>query len=198
VPDVYQGCELWDLSLVDPDNRRPVDFGLRARSLEGIDAELARGPAARAALARALSTPDGLATGRAKLLLLRVALHLRRAEPALFRDGDYRPLEATGPLAERVFAFSRAVPGRALVSAVPRLVLAPLEAGGGTVRWEGALPLPAGLPLRWRDAVTGAVREGASLPLAELFSDFPVALLVSEDSSPTQPRSAGRTSEDQP
>jgi len=181
VPDVYQGCELWDLSLVDPDNRRPVDFGLRARSLEGIDTELARGPAARATLARALSRPEGLASGRAKLLLLRVALHLRRAEPALFREGDYRPLEATGPLSDRVFAFSRAVPGRALICAVPRLVLPLLEAGGGAVRWEGTLPLPAGLPGRWRDAVTGATREGAAPPLAELFSDFPVALLVSED-----------------
>ncbi len=181
VPDVYQGCELWDLSLVDPDNRRPVDFELRARSLEGIDAELARGPAARAALARALSSPKGLASGRAKLLLLRVALHLRRAEPALFRDGDYRPLEADGPLASRLFAFARAVPGRALVCAVPRLVLAPLEAGGGVVRWKGALALAPGLPRHWRDALTGAVREGASLPLAELFEDFPVALLVSEE-----------------
>jgi (1->4)-alpha-D-glucan 1-alpha-D-glucosylmutase len=181
VPDVYQGCELWDLSLVDPDNRRPVDFELRARSLEGIDAELAKGPAARAALARALSGPSGLVSGRAKLLLLRVALHLRRREPELFRAGDYRPLDADGPLAEHVFAFSRAVPGRALVCAVPRLVLAPLEAGGGAVRWEGALALPPALPRRWLDAVSGATREGPHIPLADLFADFPVALLVSED-----------------
>jgi (1->4)-alpha-D-glucan 1-alpha-D-glucosylmutase len=181
VPDVYQGCELWDLSLVDPDNRRAVDFEQRARSLEGLDAELAKGPAERAALARALASPAGLVSGRAKLLLLRVALHLRRGEPRLFREGDYRPLDADGPLAERVFAFSRAVPGRALVCAVPRLVLAPLEAGGGTVRWEGALSLPAALPPRWRDAVTGVTREGPRIPLADLFSDFPVALLVSED-----------------
>ncbi len=181
VPDVYQGCELWDLSLVDPDNRRPVDFEQRARSLEGIEAELARGPAAGAALARALSTPEGLVSGRAKLLLLHTALRLRRAEPALFRCGDYRPLDADGPLAGRVFAFSRAVPGRALVCAVPRLVLQPLEAGGGRIPWEGALSLPPALPSRWRDAVTGAPRKGHSLPLAELFSDFPVALLVSAE-----------------
>ena len=137
----------------------------------------------RAALGRALSTPEGLASGRAKLLLLRAALHLRRAEPALFRAGDYRPLDADGPLSARVFAFARAVPGRALVCAVPRLVLQPLEAGGGRIRWEGALSLPRALPSRWRDAVTGARREGAAFPLAELFSDFPVALLVSEDAS---------------
>ncbi|HEX9243823.1 MAG TPA: malto-oligosyltrehalose synthase [Anaeromyxobacter sp.] len=180
VPDVYQGCEQWDLSLVDPDNRRPVDFDGRARSLEGIEAELAGGREARAALARALSSPEGLASGRAKLLLLRVALHLRRAEPELFRSGDYRPLEADGPLAACVFAFARAIAGRALLCAVPRLVLAPLEAGGGAVRWEGTLPLPPALPRRWRDVVTGAIREGHALALAELFSDFPVALLVSE------------------
>jgi (1->4)-alpha-D-glucan 1-alpha-D-glucosylmutase len=180
VPDVYQGCEQWDLSLVDPDNRRPVDFGARARSLDGIEQELARGPDAQRALARALSSPEGLVSGRAKLLLLRLALHLRRAEPELFREGDYRPLEADGPLASRVFAFARTVPGRALVCAVPRLVLAPLEAGGGTVRWEGSLALPPALPRRWRDVVTGVVREGEAFALAELFQDFPVALLVSE------------------
>jgi (1->4)-alpha-D-glucan 1-alpha-D-glucosylmutase len=180
VPDIYQGCELWDLSLVDPDNRRPVDFEARARSLEGIDAELARGPEQRAALARALSSPDGLATGRAKLLLLRVALHLRRTDPELFRSGDYRPLEAEGPLASRVFAFARAVAGRALLCAVPRLVLGLLEEGRGAVRWEGSLALPAALPRRWRDVVTGAARVGPVLALPELFSDFPVALLASE------------------
>jgi (1->4)-alpha-D-glucan 1-alpha-D-glucosylmutase len=180
VPDVYQGCETWDLSLVDPDNRRPVDFAARARALEQIEAEIARGPRHRAALARSVSSPEGLRDGRAKLLLLRTALHLRRGERPLFDDGDYRPLEADGPLASRVFAFVRSTPGGALVCAVPRLVLGPLEAGGGKIRWEGALPLPGGLPRRWRDAVTGQTRGGPAIALAELFEDFPVALLVSE------------------
>jgi (1->4)-alpha-D-glucan 1-alpha-D-glucosylmutase len=80
-----------------------------------------------------------------------------------------------------VFAFARAVPGRALVCAVPRLVLGPLEAGSGRIRWEGSLAIPHPLPRRWRDAVTGALREGPAPPLAELFADFPVALLVSEE-----------------
>jgi (1->4)-alpha-D-glucan 1-alpha-D-glucosylmutase len=180
VPDVYQGCEMWDLSLVDPDNRRPVDFAARARALEEIDRALDGGPRSRAALARELSSPDGLRDGRAKLLLLRAALHLRREQRRLFDEGDYRPLEAEGPLGSNVFAFVRGTPGRALVCAVPRLVLAPLEAGGGRIRWEGALALPPGLPARWRDAVTGQTREGPSIPLAALFEDFPVALLVSE------------------
>ncbi|HEY6097976.1 MAG TPA: malto-oligosyltrehalose synthase, partial [Anaeromyxobacter sp.] len=171
---------LWDLSLVDPDNRRPVDFALRARALEEIDAELARGPSARAALARRLSSPEGLRDGKAKLLLLRTSLHLRQATRDLFLEGDYRPLAADGPLARRVFAFARSTPRRALVCAVPRLVLGPLERGGGRIRWEGALELPSGLPGRWRDAVTGAEREGSRLALGDLFADFPVALLVSE------------------
>ena len=182
VPDVYQGCELWDLSLVDPDNRRPVDFAARGRALEELDAELAKGPAARAALARRLSSPEALRDGRAKLLLLRTALRLRQALRDLFLEGDYLPLAAEGPLARRVFAFARVNGHRALVCAVPRLVLAPLDAGDGRIRWEGALPLPGGLPRRWRDAVSGAVREGPALAIAELFADFPVALLVSEAS----------------
>jgi (1->4)-alpha-D-glucan 1-alpha-D-glucosylmutase len=180
VPDVYQGCELWDLSLVDPDNRRPVDFELRARLLQQLDAELAGGPAARAALARRLATEEGLRDGRAKLLLVYTALRLRQAMRELFLAGDYLPLRADGPFAKRVFAFARVDRRRALVCAVPRLVLGPLERGGGRIRWEGALALPGGLPRRWRDAVTGAERAGPELPLAELFADFPVALLVSE------------------
>jgi (1->4)-alpha-D-glucan 1-alpha-D-glucosylmutase len=180
IPDVYQGTELWDLSLVDPDNRRAVDFGRRARALEELDAELAKGPAARAALARRVSSADGLRDGRAKLLLLRTALHLRQALRDLFEGGDYLPLAAEGPLARHVFAFARMTTRRVLVCAVPRLVLGPLEAGGGAVRWEGRLVLPGGLPRRWRDAVTGATREGPALALDALFADFPAALLVSE------------------
>jgi (1->4)-alpha-D-glucan 1-alpha-D-glucosylmutase len=180
VPDVYQGCELWDLSLVDPDNRRPVDFERRARALEELDAELARGPGARAALARRLSTPEGLRDGRAKLLLLRVALNLRQAMRDLLLEGGYLPLAADGPLARRVFTFARVSSRRALVCVVPRLVLGPLDKGRGRIAWEGTLPLPKGLPLRWRDAVTGTEHEGPTPQLADLFEDFPVALLVSE------------------
>jgi (1->4)-alpha-D-glucan 1-alpha-D-glucosylmutase len=183
VPDVYQGCELWDLSLVDPDNRRPVDYALRARTLEALYAEVARGPQARRALARQVSAPQTLADGRAKLLLLHAALHARREHRELFLAGDYRPAVAEGPHARSVFAFARAHAGnggRAALCVVPRLVLGLIEAGRGRVRWEGAIPVPHGLPRRWRDVVTGAVREGDALSLEALFSDFPVALLVSE------------------
>lgn len=178
VPDVYQGTELWDLSLVDPDNRRPVDWARRARALEAIQAELARGPEARRALARRLAAPDALAGGEAKLLLLAEGLRLRRRERALLLEGDHRPLAAEGPMAGHVVAFARTLGGRAVACAVPRLVLR-LQDPGGAPRWEGRLPL-GGLAARWVDVVTGTVHRGDAPPLAELFADFPVALLASE------------------
>ncbi|HEY7957687.1 MAG TPA: malto-oligosyltrehalose synthase, partial [Polyangia bacterium] len=188
VADIYQGCELWDLSLVDPDNRRPVDFIHRARLLHGLDERRSHGN--EAALAREVSAPDALVDGRAKLLLTACGLRLRRAEPALFLRGEYLPLVAEGALARNVVAFGRRlVDGgreRRLVCVAPRLLFGLLEAGadlGQTqklIRWEGRLPLPpelASAPLV--DVVTGRspeVREGA-LALDELLSDFPVALL---------------------
>ena len=94
--DVYQGCELWDLSLVDPDNRRPVDYTLRASLLEGLRARLAGGPAARAALAREVAAPAALRDGRAKLLLLSEGLRLRRELPDLFLGGSYLAARGRG------------------------------------------------------------------------------------------------------
>jgi (1->4)-alpha-D-glucan 1-alpha-D-glucosylmutase len=180
VCDLYQGCELWDLSLVDPDNRRPVDFDRRRALLAGLDAALEGGPAARAALAREVSAPGALADGRAKLLLLREALRLRRAEPALFLAGEHWPLAAGGDHAPHVFALARVHPSGVVVAAVPRLVLRLADEGGGRIGWRGVLALPSGLPRRYRDVVTGERREGDALPLAALFGSFPVALLRSE------------------
>jgi (1->4)-alpha-D-glucan 1-alpha-D-glucosylmutase len=177
VADVYQGCELWDLSLVDPDNRRPVDFARRAELLGDLGRRLAEGPAARARLAGELSAPDALRDGRAKLLLLREGLRARRDDPALFLEGGYAPLDATGPHAGNVVAFARRHEGAALLCVVPRLVLGLLDAGAGRIAWDARLPLPPELPREWTDVVTGARVRGDALELAELFSGFPVALL---------------------
>ncbi len=190
VCDIYQGCELWDLSLVDPDNRRPVDFGLRARMLEGLERRLAEGPAARAALAREVTTPDGLLDGRAKLLLLREGLRLRRAQPRLFREGSYEPLEAQGLHSAHVVAFARRLDGRTLLCAVPRLVMRLLEQGAGRVRWEGRLPLAEGFPQAYEDVVTGERHRGGALELERIFDAFPVALLLSQDPGEAPPRSS--------
>jgi (1->4)-alpha-D-glucan 1-alpha-D-glucosylmutase len=183
VADVYQGCELWDLSLVDPDNRRPVDFGLRSRLLAAISERLAAGPAARARLAREVSGDEGLRDGRAKLLLLREGLRLRRARPALFLEGAYRPLAPEGPHAAHVVAFARSLGGDALLCVVPRLVLRMRDESRGEVAWRARLPLPPDLRREWVDVVTGERRGGEALEAADLFAAFPVALLLSTEGS---------------
>ena len=117
VPDIYQGTELWDLSLVDPDNRRPVDFAQRRALLAELPEPDADAPG---------DPPDWRhPDGRAKLYLIRQALRLRAAAPALFAAGDYQPLPVHGPLADHLIAFARVGDGLVLVAVAPRL-LAPL------------------------------------------------------------------------
>lgn len=107
VPDLYQGTELWDDSLVDPDNRRPVDFGRRA-ALLNVDADVA-------SLWRARED------GAVKLAVSRRVLGFRASHPELFSMGEYLPLEATGPRANNIVAFARTDEGTACVVVVPRL-----------------------------------------------------------------------------
>ena len=155
VPDTYQGSESWDLSLVDPDNRRPVDHAALARHLAALDSGSGSGP------------PPVDGTGAAKLFLLSRLLRLRRSHPELV-DGSYSPVWATGPRAEHVVAFAR---GDGLVTVAPRLVVSLEEAGG----WSGTtLGLPAG---EWKDGLTGRECSGA-VEIAELLTEFPVSVLV--------------------
>jgi (1->4)-alpha-D-glucan 1-alpha-D-glucosylmutase len=163
VPDLYQGTELWDLSLVDPDNRRPVDYALRRRLRE----ELHRlGP--EEVCARA---DEGLP----KLWLIQRALALRARRPELFGPGaagSYAPLAALGPRAEHVVALAR---GEAALAVVPRLVL---RLGGA---WDDTLlPLPSGA---WRNVLTGDSVGGGDVPLERLLERFPVALLQREEAA---------------
>ena len=151
VPDVYQGSELWEQSLVDPDNRRPVDLDLRTELLGSLDP------------APALTgSPED--RGAAKLRLVNHALRLRRNRPELF--SGYTAVPAVGPAAEHVVAFDR---GGALTVAT-RLPIG-LERAGG---WQGTrLDLPPG---RWRDELTGA--ETTTGQVGCLLAVYPVALLV--------------------
>ncbi|MEN2738317.1 malto-oligosyltrehalose synthase [Microbacterium sp. X-17] len=153
VPDVYQGSELWETSLVDPDNRRHVDFARRARMLAGLDAGM---------------LPPMDASGAAKLLVTSRALRLRRDAPGLFTR--YTPLPAAGAASGHVVAFDR---GGAIAVAT-RLPVG-LAARGG---WgDTVVLLPPGA---WRDALTGAVHAGGPAPLAALLARYPVALLTRE------------------
>jgi (1->4)-alpha-D-glucan 1-alpha-D-glucosylmutase len=156
VPDVYQGSELWEQSLVDPDNRRPVDFELRARMLAALADDDPR-------------TPDAIDDpGLAKLAVTRAALKLRRDRRELFED--YRPLTAEGQCADHCLAFDRG-------GAIPVVTRLPngLVSGGGWA--DTRLDLPSG---QWRDVVTGRLWSGV-LPLADLLAYLPVALLARED-----------------
>jgi (1->4)-alpha-D-glucan 1-alpha-D-glucosylmutase len=159
VPDLYQGSELWDLSLVDPDNRRPVDFGHRRELLARIDAGW---------------RPAVESSGAAKLLVVATALRLRRDRPELFEG--YRPLAADGPAAGHAVAFERG--DGQLVTVATRRPLT-LERSGG---WPGTsltLPGPAGVP--WTDLLTGRAMGAGAIPLDALLSRYPVALLVRGD-----------------
>lgn len=175
VPDVYQGCELWDLSLVDPDNRRPVDWVRRETILAEMERRLAEGKSARAALAREVG--KDASDGRAKLLLLRAGLALRNRAPELFIGGSYLPLHVEGAHAPHVFAFARRRGATAAVCIVPRLLLG-VSAGEPGFVWEGRVHLPNELR-RLVCVVSGQelLPRAGALSLAECFAAFPVALL---------------------
>jgi (1->4)-alpha-D-glucan 1-alpha-D-glucosylmutase len=186
VPDLYQGSELWDLSLVDPDNRRPVDWAERRRLLDEVLAAVAAA-SDRAAVAHDLVKHR--ADGRAKLFVIYTGLAVRRAHRALFEAGAYRPLEARGVWAEHVCAFARTGGEGAAVTVIPRLLARrgvdalPL----GPEYWADTwLPLPRELAGRYTNALTGErveaapAGEAAALRLADVLSAFPVALLVRE------------------
>lgn len=158
VPDVYQGSELWEMSLVDPDNRRAVDFDASAALLRRLDADFAQG-----------RLPAVDATGAAKMLVTSRTLRLRRDRPDLFTR--YTPQTVTGPAAAHAIAFDR---GGAL-SVSTRLPLGLQRRGG----WRDTLLLRSAEPVR--DAYTGRRYTAAAVPLAELFAVYPVALLVPDE-----------------
>ena len=154
VPDIYQGTELWDLSLVDPDNRRPVDFAARRALL------------VRAKTISAEEAWNDWENGLPKMWLIRKVLGLRAQRPELFAPAaGYDAVMAHGPASERVIAFRR---GENLIAVAPRLALRVGDWG------ETTLDLPAG---NWRNQLTGETLAGKA-PMAELLRRFPVALLV--------------------
>ena len=118
VPDVYQGCELWDLSLVDPDNRRPVDFGERTAMLRALREDWQKGIDTVWLAGLLADWPSG----RVKLLVTWRLLEARRAAPVLFEAGRYRPIATQGERADNLCAFQRAYDQSALLVIVPRLV----------------------------------------------------------------------------
>ncbi|WP_263769566.1 malto-oligosyltrehalose synthase [Propionivibrio soli] len=192
VPDIYQGCELWNLSLVDPDNRRPVDFSLARRRF----AELRRDfpdANARPEVLRALV--GDMEDGRVKLYVLWRALQTRQRFDRPMRFGRYIPLDVSGPAAQHVIAFARADEDGGMVVVIASRLLYGLTEGdpervADASLWRQtvvSLPWPrAGhsLPTRWRDTLGGRVvapsrvRNQVGIELSSLFDALPMALLV--------------------
>jgi (1->4)-alpha-D-glucan 1-alpha-D-glucosylmutase len=147
--DIYRGCELWDLSLVDPDNRRPVDFTWRAQLLH------------------ATPTLDEWRSGAVKLHVAAAGLHLRRTHRELFAQGEYIPIETP----ETVLAFARRRGDEWAIAIAPRFPTRITERGRwpvGDVWGDTTIALPDDGPPAWR----------GGLRLADVLADLPVALLV--------------------
>ncbi|CAN5391201.1 malto-oligosyltrehalose synthase [soil metagenome] len=181
VPDLYQGTEFWDLSLVDPDNRRPVDFTARQATLEST--------------APFDELVERWHDGAIKLQLTARTLAARLAQPELFADGDYIPIEVAGGFANRFMAFARRQGGSWALVVVPRLAWGLCEARRPVLMHEALadieLLLPDSLPLEWTDALadpgTNAARTVPMTrhwPVERLLGQWPVALLLARDTLP--------------
>ncbi|HXB20356.1 MAG TPA: malto-oligosyltrehalose synthase [Candidatus Solibacter sp.] len=181
-PDIYQGMELWDFSLVDPDNRRPVNYSVRERMLQDLDRRAEKGSLPSFCAELLADYQDG----RIKLWTTMQALRFRRDHRELFQVGDYTPLHATGPKGDHIVAFSRQHQNSLAIIAVPRLSY--VLAGGATTPpvgevWESTeLHVPSRTAEFVENIFTGErvrVTAGRTLLCRELFAHFPVALLSS-------------------
>jgi (1->4)-alpha-D-glucan 1-alpha-D-glucosylmutase len=188
VPDFYQGTEVWNLSLVDPDNRRPVDFEHRQALLAqlqlcGDDPTSVRLEPGAAPALHVDDLVTSRADGRIKLHVTAAALRARRADPDLYLRGDYVPLTVAGTRAAHVFAFARMREGRAVVVIVPRLTATLLQDAatppvGRRVWADTRVMLPESIGAQgWRHAFTNDVLPDGPIEVADALQRFPVALL---------------------
>ncbi len=171
VPDIYQGNEVWNFALVDPDNRRPVDYKRRAEMLSCLSSK----------------TPEELLQnwpdGRIKMFLTQRALHFRNEHVDLFRSGNYLPLRASGTFADHCIAFARQLDRHAVIVIVPRLSS---RLGFPPIgdRWKDTtIELPEGFPLeRWRQVITGHEFwiKDRRVRLADVLSILPFAMIANQ------------------
>ncbi len=179
VPDFYQGAELWDLSLVDPDNRRPVNFEQRLSFLKDIKAQAQKD--VLSLIADLFSTE---ADGRIKLFLISRVLEARTKNLSLFQTGAYLPLEVSGKFKDHIVAFARSYENSVAVTIAPRLVTSLVGQGEyplGSQVWDDTqVILPSGMPSEWKDAIASqSLKANGTLLVGEALKYFPVALLLS-------------------
>ncbi len=166
VPDIYQGTEFMDDSLVDPDNRRPVDFESRSSALAGLDS---------VSIDELVDDRDG---DRMKLAVTARILNHRREHRDLYAEGEYQQLRVDGPAAEHVVAYLRRRGDEAMVVIVPRLMYRLAGSGDALApeTWQGTtVAVSDGT---WRDVLTGATVDGPELALPEVFATCPIAVLA--------------------
>jgi (1->4)-alpha-D-glucan 1-alpha-D-glucosylmutase len=181
VPDFYQGTELWEFSLVDPDNRRPVDFAQRSSLLSQIT-----GPEVLKSSRAIRELLSSWGDGRVKLYTTHQALKLRRERQDLFSEGEYLPLEVNGPREGHICAFARKLGDAWALTVVPRMLTGLVRLGrlplGPKVWGEDTLVLPGNAPHNWMNILTDSTVQAAGeppgLPLSSVFDQFPLALLI--------------------
>jgi (1->4)-alpha-D-glucan 1-alpha-D-glucosylmutase len=181
VPDFYQGTELWDLNLVDPDNRRPVGFEKRKTMLKDIHARV--GDDTLKLIDELLSAKDD---GRLKLFLIYKVLKARIRSPGLFQQGRYIPLDTTGRLRGHIIAFARSQEKEWALTIAPRFLTDLIEEGEyplGTKTWQDTrVVLPPGVPGTWTDAITDrVVKAEERLPIGDALKFFPISLLIGRE-----------------
>jgi len=181
VPDLYQGTELWDLNLVDPDNRWPVDFGMRTSFLREIQAK--EGTGALELITELRATEHD---GRIKLFLIYMVLKARKEHADLFEKGAYAPLKVSGGLRDHLIAFSRNHGTLWALTIAPRFLTALVKEGeyplGHHVWADTSIHLPEGAPSLWKDAITQQGLKGQGALLAgQVMRHFPVAMLTGKE-----------------
>jgi (1->4)-alpha-D-glucan 1-alpha-D-glucosylmutase len=190
VADFYQGCELWDFHLVDPDNRRPVDFRIRTEALQRF---LDHADGDTAGMTRELMAH--WADGRVKLYLIWKALGCRREQPRVFREGGFLPLEVIGDRSQHVISFLRRQDRDQVLVVIPRWVVnipKGIDEPGHQGFWSGThITLPPASPLWWRDVFTARTTEATldagsgsiAISVGDVLKEFPVALLTANPES---------------
>jgi (1->4)-alpha-D-glucan 1-alpha-D-glucosylmutase len=191
VPDFYQGAELWDLNLVDPDNRRPVDFEKRSRLLREVG-QLRISDSGFRMNDRVVNTQSAIHNsqfddGRIKLFLIHRGLLARGENRKLFDEGDYISASVSGRRAEHVVAFLRKRQDSYALTVVPRFLTSLIKPGetptGRDVWQDTRIGLPADAPSSWRDAISGnTLKARKGLPIGDILRDFPVSILIGQAS----------------
>jgi maltooligosyltrehalose synthase len=181
VPDIYQGTEFWDLTLVDPDNRQPVDYDIRKKELENLSKQYKENP--RHLIRDLTQNPKD---GKVKLLLTGLLLNYRRQNPDLFLNGKYIPLETSGPLKDHIMAYCRQTRNQWLLVMVPLVTGALSEKSHGQylseINWDGSgAILPGNAPKTWTNLITQERIAGKKMIEArDIFKDATVGVCIAQ------------------